>query len=109
MTKARAIVYGRKGCHLCDNRKQVLEKFPAYFKKSTGQDINIQTVPVDVGTVDGLVQFCAEERTNADIPVVVLEDDQGQTLKVYHGPTGVVSSRDLMDVFSNNQAASASA
>jgi hypothetical protein len=105
--KAKAIVYGRAGCYLCENRKQVLEKFPSFFKKSTGQEIEFQFVTHDVGTVDGLVEFCSETRTTADIPVVVLEDDKGETLKVYHGPNGIVSSKDLMEVFGKQQVASA--
>ena len=96
--KIKAIVFGKKGCSLCDNRKQNLEKFPAVWKKSTGEDMEIEQVYHDIGTIDGLVSFCSEDRTNSDIPVVVLEDSKGKTLKVYHGPTDIISSRNLLEV-----------
>ena len=95
--KIKATVFGKKGCGLCDNRKQNLDKFPAFFKKSTGKDLEIEQVYHDIGTVDGLVTFCGEDRTNSDIPVVVLENNKGEAIRVYHGPTDVISSRNLLE------------
>ena len=97
--KIKATIYGKKGCHLCENRKMNLEKFPAAFKKASGEDLHVEFVYWDIGTVDGLVRFCAEDRSNSDIPVVVLEDEKGKAIRVFSGPTDLISTKILMDLF----------
>jgi hypothetical protein len=96
MRKVKAIIYGKKDCHLCEDRQSNIERFPPVYEKKTGGKIEFEIEKCDISTVDGLVRFCMEERTNSDIPVVVLEEE-GKTLKVYHGPTQIVSSRLLLE------------
>ena len=98
MMKIKAIVFGKKNCSYCDNRKEVLKKFPAVFKKRTGKELEIELEYHDIKTVDGLVALCKEERTNADIPIVILEDPKGETLGIWPGAKATLSSRELLDV-----------
>ena len=97
--KVKAIVFGKKDCTYCDNRKEVLRKFPAVFKKKTGKDLEIELQYYDIKTVDGLVALCKEERTNADIPIVILETENGETLGLWPGAKATLSSGDLMGIF----------
>ncbi len=96
--KIRAVIFGKKNCSLCENRKTNLERFPQIFYKQTGQELQMEIQYWDIGTVEGLVRFCLEERTNSDIPIVILEDDKGKTFKIYNGPSDLVSSKNLLEI-----------
>ena len=96
--KLTATVCGKKNCKYCDNRKEVLKKFPAIFKKKTGGDMDIDIVYYDIKTVDGLVALCREDRTNGDIPIVILENGS-ETLGVWAGAKQTLSSKDLLELF----------
>lgn len=96
--KTRAIVYGKKNCGLCENRKESLRKFVALAKKK-GVTVEIDIDYRDVKTVDGLAAFCGEDRSNAEIPVVILEDEKSKTMKVWGGPREAITQNDLLQVF----------
>lgn len=95
--KLKAIVYGKKNCSLCENRKENLRRFPAAFKKKTGKEVQLEIEYHDIKTVEGLVAFCQDDRFNSEIPVVILEDDKGRFLHAWQGPEDVLTSRRLAE------------
>lgn len=98
--KIKAIVYGKKNCSLCDNRKDNLKRLPDRFKKAHNKDLEVEVEYWDVSTVEGMVHFCKEDRTTAEIPVVLIEDEKGGLIKAYHGPTDPVKPRELIEALS---------
>ncbi len=98
MRRVKAVVYGKKNCSLCENRKETLKKFPNLAKKK-GLEIEISLDYRDVKTVEGLVSLCKDERTNSEIPIVILEDEKGTTLHIWNGPREAITTKDLVDIF----------
>lgn len=97
MRKIDAIVYGKEGCHLCENRMENLRAVPARFKKATGEDLEVNIQYWDISTMEGLCEFCKESRSNSDIPIVVLTENK-QLLKVWNGPKDPLSTRSVIEI-----------
>lgn len=96
--KLTAKVFGKKGCTYCENRKSSLRKIPALSKKELGKKVEIEILEYDIKTVEGLVEYCNEDRANSDIPIVVLETESGETLAVYDGPKAPIKTRELLEL-----------
>lgn len=96
--KLKATVFGKKDCSLCDNRKENIRRFPALCKKQLDKEVEVDLIYHDIKTVEGLVAYCQETRSVSDIPIVILEDEKGQLLKIWNGPTDPVKPRDILDI-----------
>lgn len=97
--KVKAIVYGKEGCTLCENRVQNLKSFQKTFEKKTGKTLETEITYHDIKTVDGLTALCLDERTNCDIPIVILTDESGKLIHKFEGPSQPISSKRLMEIF----------
>lgn len=84
----KILIFGKKGCDLCENRLQSATKFKEVF----APEIEIEYY--DAETPDGLTEL-AMLGIEVEIPAVVMTDEDDNIIQSWIGPTGNISVRTL--------------